>query len=329
MNKILTLSAAFALAATALAQDYESSPAAAYGASEAYSESEANTAAEASATEATLPAEQSNVAAPAPKYVIVQLPSSAPTQPVQPVQPMMQPMMQPPAPLIIPAAIEEPPVDRKHQHRNFYFGLDLGFAYASVEESYRENSLKTKETEFSAIAFPAFDFKIGGSFVNFAAAYFIYGYSRFSGEQMVSRYEYEHSTYSYSSDEIESAKLKKKLKLTNKTAYFTDHAIGAGLTIYPFRNPDFIMNGSFVGFAVLGNILNNDDFFDISGESLSSYLSMRFEIGKDWWINDTWSTGVSFKFDFGSFEREKDYDGEEESKGSFIRIQIALRIIHG
>ena len=101
-------------------------------------------------------------------------------------------------------------------------------------------------------------------------------------------------------------------------------AFGLGLSIYPFRNPESMLNGLYIG--VSGGVEAFDSHLDDSFSIISNGgVYTRFELGKDWWVSDTWSLGVGIAYvNVTAFEDGNDKEEHERNSISFF-----IRLTHG
>ena len=234
-----------------------------------------------------------------------------------------------------------------YEHRGFFFSAGLGFSYFSASseknsKDYRSgggysmpdgSTLYTNKSynvehgndEFSGFGIPVLEFRFGKSIGNMVALYtqFSGGFFRGHGEySMDDRDVY----YSYTKEGVETL----DYEYTNKDLYVKDGAfgilfsLGLGFSVYPFRNPDFVLNGLYIGFSsgmeLFGGELDNG-FSDMDYSSVYT----RYEIGKDWWVSESWSVGIGFAYIYDTYFVAFESDTELKS-GS---IQFFIRLTHG
>ena len=84
------------------------------------------------------------------------------------------------------------------------------------------------------------------------------------------------------------------------------YSMGLGITVYPFKDPTSPLNGIFLGIgggldvSMARDDVYAEDYCTVGG------IFTRYELGKDWWVSDTWSIGVGVSFSkmVYSFENE-------------------------
>lgn len=235
--------------------------------------------------------------------------------------------------------------ENPHEHRGFYFGTGLGVSYLSsalnvndfyfssgggqrnLDGIYKENrhySEHHRKERFSGFGFPSLDFRFGASFANLLTFYFNFRGGLYSGEGKI--YKEDYNVDRVYLDEIlnqEDRGLVGKFDRKDD-AYAFYGAFGLGFTVYPFRNPASPMYGFYVGVAggadasvARVNALANN----ISG---SMGIFTRYEIGKEWWVSDTWAIGVGFDFTVEVYGNNNDGDD-----GDCHTINLFLRLTHG
>ena len=242
-----------------------------------------------------------------------------------------------PAPQVVKKKTRPP-----REHRGLYFSTGLGLAYTdfnikskderkwtdldgngkSRENVYAEEYAK----KFEGYALPAMDFKFGKSVGNLVAIHSLIGIQPYSGTSSF-RYTERKKEYVYEGiipvlqkDSVEYQK-KRKGDFTGGNV-----ALGLGVAIYPFRNPDFVLNGLYVGVSGGMNVFFG--LFDDYDESiLQESVFSRYEIGKDWWVSDTWSIGFGFVYE--NVTAVKD-EGDENNDGRSHNVfQFLIRLTRG
>ena len=212
-----------------------------------------------------------------------------------------------------------------HEHRGFFFSAGTGVSWTDLK-AYQEDSDGTWEEktsrEFSGWSYPTFDFKFGKSIANLIVVHSLLELAVYSGE---SDYHYKEQSYSEGINlfgfNLPKTKADEKKSLNSDAFSF---AAGIGLMVYPFRNPRSVMNGFYVGFSSGMDIFlvqsgDNDGDFDLS----SAFT--QYEVGKDWWVSETWSLGVAFAFSIHSFVE----DGDAKSGGDQGTFRFLIRLTHG
>jgi len=212
-----------------------------------------------------------------------------------------------------------------YEHRGFFFSAGTGVAYTNLK-AYQEDSDGSWEEntsrEFSGWSAPLFDFKFGKSIANLIVLHSRFELATYSGE---TDYHYTEKSYSeginlfgislpkYNTDE------KKSLD-----SYAFSFSLGLGFMVYPFRNPRSVMNGFYVGFSS-----GMDAFFAVSGDDdgdidVASAFT-QYEVGKDWWVSETWSLGVAFAFSLHDFVE----DGAANDGGVRGTFKFLIRLTRG
>ena len=254
------------------------------------------------------------------------------------------PVAEPVAPAkIVRAKKVRPP----YEHRGFFFSMGLGTSYltTSVEETnsristssgytdsdgvfIRQNDYRSEKVlheKFSGWALPIIDLRFGKSIGNMVALYSIFSTGIYQGEgshlrksQDVSRH-YDRSGSLTSIDTMPKSANKKK-----DDAFAFLETFGLGLSIYPFRNPQSFLNGFYIGAS--GGVEAVDAHLDDSFSLISNGgIFTRFELGKDWWISETWSLGVGFAYvSVAIFENGSDKEENDRKSISFF-----IRLTHG
>lgn len=231
------------------------------------------------------------------------------------------------------------------EHRGSYLSVNWGLSYLSAElnksnfgyrsggeytrpDGRRERTehygLNESQESFSAWGFPSIDIRFGMSFGNLVAAHFSFGGGLFKGEGINRKQDYS-VTRTIVDNVLESEKTE-LLGVKDETfdSYGIYGSLGFGFTIYPFRDLTSPLNGFFVGIAggVDGTMARDDDY---SQEYCTvGGVFTRFELGKDWWVSDTWSIGVGLSFTKLVYAAEN--EGEEMS--SHV-ISLFFRLTRG
>ena len=165
-----------------------------------------------------------------------------------------------------------------HEHRGFFFSMGMGVSYlsSSVDESnvsYSTGSgyLDTDGSfipqsknehewvlheEFSGWGAPVIEFRFGKSICNMVAMYTIFSTGIYQGEGSYRKTNrglqshYDHSGNLTLVDTIPEGTKKKK---DDALAFM--EAFGLGLSIYPFRNPESMLNGLYIGASGVSRLL--------------------------------------------------------------------------
>ena len=180
-----------------------------------------------------------------------------------------------------------------HEHRGFFFSMGMGVSYLS-------SSVDESNVSYST----------GGGYLDTDGSFI-----------PQSKYEHErvlHEEFSgWGAPVIE-------FRFGKSICNMVMEAFGLGLSIYPFRNPESMLNGLYIG--VSGGVEAFDSHLDDSFSIISNGgVYTRFELGKDWWVSDTWSLGVGIAYvNVTVFEDGNDKEEHERNSISFF-----IRLTHG
>lgn len=224
------------------------------------------------------------------------------------------------------------------EHRGFYFSTGLGLSYTSFnymendseeqyhydyfsDKTYTYESVEKESSEFSGIALPTLDLRFGKSMGNLAALYFELDIAMLQGNGKYKETSYDNNT----SDQIPVLdQLPQHFEeeiLNNNDAYGISGFAGIGVTFYPFRNPNSVMNGAFFSIAN-GPIINlatiKENRHDHKEIGMIGY-GVQIELGKDWWVSDTWSIGVS-----AGYMAIADFEDHDSSDANVFRILFRI-----
>ncbi|MBQ2561042.1 MAG: hypothetical protein II565_10735 [Fibrobacter sp.] len=229
------------------------------------------------------------------------------------------------------------------EHRGLFFSAGLGFSYASLfytdveynygSGAYFENQWVSSYEEgpkstwdLNSFEIPTIDIRLGCSFANLFAVYVLFSGGAYSGEFDYTREKVGVSRYleDDGSIAVEPKQVEPPVKQEHETMY-ARFSLGLGFSVYPIRNPLSRLNGLYVGFAGgldawAVHMKSGLDSFDNSG------IFTRYEIGKDWWMSESWSLGVGFAFT-NVFKFIKDYEGNDE--GHARVFSLLFRITRG
>jgi hypothetical protein len=189
------------------------------------------------------------------------------------------------------------------EHRGFYNSVSFGAAYNWYENSKYEvdeyNNGQSNVTgreintfDFSGGTFPMFEFKFGVALANLLAVHTVFNLGFFSGtmEEGYTEYRKECGDNKICIDE----ELKnKRVKGRSSDAYGFRTYVGFGTTIYPIQSKTSPMNGLFVGGSVGYTCFATMIVDGLQDASLNAGAAFQVELGKDWWVNDHLSIGLS------------------------------------
>ena len=229
------------------------------------------------------------------------------------------------------------------QHRGFFYSMGVGFAYTSFESEkthgydwtsaqldyYRQVTRDDEERswKFSGVDIPKFELRMGVSIANYVALYTLWDMGLFTGEAEYSETDYrrvfseQNGTLVKISDEIRDYRHRKD---DGVGLYFS---FGLGISVYPISNLASPLNGLYVSFAggfdafAAGFVEDHED-----GDAIGIFN--RYEIGKDWWVSDTWSVGVAFAYK-NLFVIDDDDGYYEHNKSSRHTISLLFRLTRG
>lgn len=245
--------------------------------------------------------------------------------------------------LVVATAVCAHGAKSPHEHRGLFFSSGLGFSYVTLfytdvkynyesgtyfsdqwVSSYSEGPKNT--WDLGSFEIPTIDIRLGSSFANLFAVYVLFSGGVYSGD--VDYTQEKVGALKYRDDGGSIVEESKQVEPPVTQEHETMHArfsFGLGFSVYPIRNPLSRLNGLYVGFAGgldawAVHMKSGFDSFDKTG------IFTRYEIGKDWWISDTWSLGVGFAFT-NMFKFIEDYDGND--KGHANVLSLFFRITRG
>lgn len=189
------------------------------------------------------------------------------------------------------------------EHRGFYFATLLGLDVISMKNTQPEDNINII---YNGYSLPKIDFRFGPSILNLLAIHLTMGFSNYIGEAVE-----KDRLHSNSSNKIKD----NENPLMNMW-------LGPGFTLYPFRDRNSPLNGSFISASVFMELVTftqNYNLEDWDDEVL--FYSAQLELGKDWWVSDAWSVGAALGVGGGLF---RDY-GNSAKMGRFL---FTLRLVH-
>ena len=228
------------------------------------------------------------------------------------------------------------------EHRGFFFSVGLGLSYMSsnlnsysssyssgigqtrfdgVYEDRWIGSGNNKKEGFSGFGFPTLDVRIGRSVGNLVAIYASMNGGLYSGEGTIYKEDFslEKVVLDGSDENVQKTLLGKLDKKEDGYAFYI--SLGLGFSVYPFRDATSPLNGFYVGIS--GGIDASLAKVKSENKEISGLMGIftRYELGKDWWVSDTWSIGVGFAFTTVAYQNVNDGDdGDHHSIGLFFRI---------
>jgi hypothetical protein len=229
-----------------------------------------------------------------------------------------------------------------HEHRGFYFSTSAGISYLSSEANSYNFSCPSgtgrtradgryeylqycgennRLDNFDAFGFPLFDIRFGGAIGNLVAVYTSFNIGLFNGDGRLRKQDYDVKRFIV--DDVWDRDDKTLVGGMDQKydVYGFYVSLGLGFTVYPFRDPASPLNGFYAG--IIGGIDASlarldayaDDFCGLMG------IFTRYEIGKDWWVSDTWSVGVGFSLTKSVYENVNEGDDSDHYViGLFFRL---------
>lgn len=182
------------------------------------------------------------------------------------------------------------------EHRGFYYSMGIGTSFVdfSFEDVYGESEYRKsfEKGRLQSWSVPSFEFRFGRSFANLFALYFLCDMSLLQGEG-----KYVDAHFYRSREEGPWEKSTVDEYVEDKHGSGAEAFGGVGFSFYPIRNPTSIMNGFFFGLSTGFQGL----LFEVRSGGDRDLLSLigtvsKLEVGKDWWVSDTWSLGFSLGY---------------------------------
>jgi len=226
------------------------------------------------------------------------------------------------------------------QHRGFFYSMGVGFAYTSFESEkthgydwtsaqldyYRQVTRDDEERswKFSGVDIPKFELRMGVSIANYVALYTLWDMGLYTGEAEYSELEKRETFREQNGTQVkindETLNYRQR-KDDGAGLYFS---FGLGISVYPISNLASPLNGLYVSFAsgldaFASGFINDHEPSDAVG------VFTRYEVGKDWWVSETWSVGVAFTY--GNLFVISDSYYEE--KGNRHTISLLFRLTRG
>jgi hypothetical protein len=234
------------------------------------------------------------------------------------------------------------------EHRGSFFSVGLGLSYMSLSKDeyvshrsedgdwdnpshrYVVKSVKywgpKRHWEFSGAEAPSLDLRFGGTIGNVVALYFTFMGGLYRGtavreENNIEQYYLPdaNGTLIFQSENSKSY-YRREFDAIAAYGWF-----GVGFSVYPFRDPSSPLRGLYFGFSggldALG-VRVEDNYDDVATES----YFLRYEVGKDWWVSETWSIGVALSFT-NVVGFEDDYYGSDG--GGRKAVTLLFRITRG
>ena len=232
-------------------------------------------------------------------------------------------------------------------HSGSFFSVGLGVSYESMKtdlftshhnesghfdrtDGYVTDYLEVygpkKYWEFSGFEAPSIDIRFGGAFANTVALYFTFAGGLYRGEAVR---EEKNISQIYNADQngnlvLQSETIKSDYKRTFD-AVAAYGWFGLGFSVYPFHDPNSPMKGVYFGFSGGLDIMGvrvEENFDDVVTESFYT----RYEIGRDWWVSETWSIGVALAYTRVIGFEDDYYNTDGGSRNAFT---LLFRITRG
>ncbi|MBP5246265.1 MAG: hypothetical protein J6Z31_00165 [Fibrobacter sp.] len=177
--------------------------------------------------------------------------------------------------------VEKVRIAHPKEHRGFYSNFSMGFSYANFHVE-NEDDKDYEEASFQGYTFPLMDFRFGVAVANLLAFYTEFNFAFYMGDaDDVSLY-----CDSYGDCDVD--------KGSDDNSIMARSYVGFGMSIYPFRDTSSVLNGFFLGGSIGygAEVVYGADLEEIAGEANLDW-GFTVEIGKDWWVNDHLSIGLS------------------------------------
>jgi hypothetical protein len=207
------------------------------------------------------------------------------------------------------SAPSEPTVAKPapREHRGFYNSVSFGAAYNWYNNSKEEHDhyndgygsdYRNRDVdyfEYNGGTFPTYEFKFGVALANLIAFHSVFNLGFYAGT-----IDYGYKNYRVFCDANEKcpAQVTKDntKEMESSDGYNFRTYVGFGSTVYPFRDKNSALNGFFVGgsvgYAFFVTMINGGS----RKVSFNSGTAFQMELGKDWWMNDHLSLGVSLGY---------------------------------
>ncbi|MCF0214868.1 MAG: hypothetical protein HUK21_00135 [Fibrobacteraceae bacterium] len=234
-----------------------------------------------------------------------------------------------------------PSLAYQKEHRGLFFQTALGFSYLNTQyddtykSDYQRNCNYSSNSEenpdqcrsveiyshsFSGFSFPEVNVKLGASIGNMVVLFSTLDVGNVFGHAKAQNTEYDENVTKGTVHSVDFDD-----KLSDKDAPGFEFAAGLGFYVYPFRNPQSPLNGLFIGTSsgLGGYIVTPRGDYSTDLEFLNIYT--RYEIGKDWWITDTWSLGFGIAYQSMFSNEPIDGDGIDSDH----KFSIAIRLTRG
>ena len=174
-----------------------------------------------------------------------------------------------------------PRIANPKEHRGFYSNFGTGFSYVNFHTEQVDGN-DYEEANFKGFTFPLMDFRFGVGVANLLVFYTEFNIAVYSGEAN----DIEIYCDSYGNCDVD--------KGSDDNSIMARSYIGFGTSIYPFRDTSSALNGFFLGGSIGYGL---DAVYGADLESVDSEVNVDWgftvEIGKDWWVNDHLSIGLS------------------------------------
>ena len=237
------------------------------------------------------------------------------------------------------------------QHRGGFFSVGFGLSYTSFNKDEAKTShddrghwdsnlnqyvpdyLDVNGTRshwhFGGLEAPSMDLRFGIGIGNMVVLHASLTGGIFRGELVREDESFkQHFVYDANRERVlETENVLGKAKTIEDDGWGYFCWFGLGFSIYPFRDPASPLNGLYVGFSSGLDIMGvRQSYHTMDGHSEIGGLLTRYEVGKDWWVSETWSVGVSLAFAYVSgFE-----DSYLESDGGNRKtISLLFRLTRG
>lgn len=236
------------------------------------------------------------------------------------------------------------------EHRGFFFSIGAGVSYMNSSLEGLEKKLQSvtfernlqsvnsttmldgsgaresefdieieKKDKFSGFGGPLFDMKLGFFIGRVVSLYSVFEGALISGDG--SHFEENRGVnYFYEPEGVRSNKTFSNIEDVSDDAVGLFASIGVGFSVYPFFNQTNALNGLYLGFAwgFDGSVARLKTYSDNTNGIVGQFT--RYEVGKDWWVSETWLLGVEFAFTKAFGKDDYDADGNRYGFGLLFRI---------
>jgi len=181
----------------------------------------------------------------------------------------------------LPSNVERVRIAHPKEHRGFYSNFSTGFSYINFHAE-QVDGIDYEEVSFQGFTFPLMDFRFGVAVGNLIAFYTEFNFTAYMGEAD----DTDINCWGDHDCDVEDG--------SDDNSVMTRTYVGFGMSLYPFRDTSSALNGFFIGGSIgYGAFFVYGDELATVDASANLDWGFSVEIGKDWWVNDHLSLGVS------------------------------------